>query len=272
MKGRAALVLVAVLLATRGAAGAGAGLATPAGDVFDLAHPAVRAFSDRDGLPQNTIHAVARDPRGYLWVGTQDGAARYNGRDWVVVDMPGRDVSNYVRTLVAARDCTLWFGREGGGLVRLRPEPFAATPRQDAFTVFGTAEGLPADRVNRLLVARDGTIWAATAGGGAARLVGERFERVSEGLKDGRLWVIAEIEDEDGRPRIVAGGEGGLAVLEGGVWSPVDLGPPELVGSVNSILQTRTPRAPARSGSGATGTGSCECEGRESSGWARPRG
>ena len=235
---RIALALLAASLGS-GAPPAGAGPPGPRGDVFDLAHPAVRAFSDRDGLPQNTIHAIARDARGYLWVGTQDGAARFNGREWVVIDMPDRDVSNYVRTLVAARDCTLWFGREGGGVVRLRPEPFAAAPRPGAFTVFGTADGLPAARVNRLLEARDGTIWAATAGGGAARLVGERFEGVSEGLRDGRLWVIAEIEDEAGLPRIVAGGEGGLAVLEGSRWSPVDLGPPELVGSVNSILQTK---------------------------------
>lgn len=237
MRGRA-VGLACVLVATLGASGAGAAGPASPGDVFDLAHPAVRAFSDRDGLPQNTIHAIARDSRGYLWVGTQDGAARFNGREWAVVDMPGRDVSNYVRTAVAARDCTLWFGREGGGVVRLRPEPFAATPRPDAFTVFGTAEGLPADRVNRLLEARDGTLWAATAGG-AARLVGERFEPVIDGLRDGRLWVVAEIEDESGRPQILAGGEGGLAVLQGSRWSPVDLGPPELVGSVNNVVQTK---------------------------------
>jgi len=221
-------------------ASASTGLAqTPRGDVLDLAHPAVRAFSDREGLPQNTVHTIARDALGYLWVGTQDGAARWNGREWLAIDMPDRDVSNFIRTLAATRDCTLWFGRETGGLVRLRRDPLHPVPRREAFTIFGAALGLPAARVNYLLEASDGSVWAATSGGGAARLVGERFEAVSDGLADPRLWVISEIEDEAGRTRLLAGGEGGLAVLEGRRWSPMDLGPQAFVGSVNSVLQTK---------------------------------
>jgi diguanylate cyclase (GGDEF)-like protein len=217
----------------------GTGQVAASGDVFELAHPAVRAFSDREGLPQNTVHAIARDALGYLWVGTQDGAARWNGREWLAIDMPDREVSNFVRSLAATGDGTLWFGLEAGGVVRLRRDPLGATPRPQDFTIFDAARGLPAARVNYLLEASDGTIWAATAGGGAARLVAERFEPVSEGLTDLRLWVVAEIEDELGGKRLLAGGEGGLAILEARKWSPVDLGPPSLVGSVNSLLQTK---------------------------------
>jgi len=233
--GARSLVAAALVALAR----AGTAQPAPSGDVFDLAHPAVRGFTDREGLPQNTVHAIARDALGYLWVGTQDGAARWNGREWLVIDMPDRDVSNFVRSLAATHDCTLWFGREAGGLVRLRRDPLHAVPRRESFTIFGSAQGLPAARVNSVLEASDGTIWAATAGGGAARLVGERFEAVSDGLGDPRLWVIAEIEDDAGRKRLLAGGEGGLFVLEGRTWSPVDLGPRLLAGSVNSLLQTR---------------------------------
>jgi len=232
----AAAAFGAVLVA---ATQAGAAQAAHSEDVFDLAHPAVRSFTDREGLPQNTVHAIARDALGYLWVGTQDGAARWNGREWLVIDMPDRDVSNYIRSLAATRDRTLWFAREAGGLVRLRRDPQHSVPRRESFKTFGAAQGLPASRVTWVLEASDGTIWAATSGGGAARLVGERFEAVSDGLKDPRLWVIAEIEDDAGQKRLVAGGEGGLSVLEGHTWSAVDLGPRALAGSVNSVLQTR---------------------------------
>jgi len=208
-------------------------------DVFDLAHPAMRAFSDREGLPQNTVHAIARDPLGYVWVGTQDGAARWNGREWLAIDMPDREVSNFVRSVVATRDSTLWFGRESGGAVRLRRDPHHPSPRPQDFTVFDAARGVPAPRVNHVLETKDGAIWLATAGGGAARLEAERFHVVSEGLRDPRLWVLAEMEDDDGRDRLLAGGEGGLAVLRGERWVPVDLGPKARVGSVNSLLQTR---------------------------------
>ena len=229
-----AATLAAALLATTAAAAT----EPPTGDPFDLAHPAVRAFSDRDGLPQNTVHGIARDPLGYLWVATQDGAARWNGREWLTIDMPDRDVSNYIRALVATRDCTIWFGREAGGLVRLRRDPLSVVPRRESFTIFGPAQGLAAPRVTSVFEASDGTIWAATAGG-AARLVGERFETLRDGLKDPRLWVIHEIEDDAGRKRMLAGGEAGLSMLEGRQWSPIDLGPQPFVGSVNSLLQTK---------------------------------
>jgi diguanylate cyclase (GGDEF)-like protein len=229
-------VLLALVLAAAQASASG-----PAsrGDAFDLAHPAVRSFTDREGLPQNTVHAIVRDALGYLWVGTQDGAARWNGREWLVVDMPDRDVSNFIRSLAATRDCTLWFGREAGGLVRLRRDPLQPVPRRGSFTVFGAEQGLEGARVNSVIEASDGTIWAATSGAGAARLVGDRFEMVRDGLPDPRLWVINEIEDGAGRKRVVAGGEAGLFVLEGRRWSPVDLGPRALAGAVNSLLQTR---------------------------------
>src|SRR5262245_27062540 len=228
-------LLLAAALAAASARGAPA---SHGGDPFDLAHPAVRAFSDRDGLPQNTVHSIAKDRFGYLWVGTQDGAARWNGREWLTIDMPDRDVSNYVRSLVPARDGGLWFAREAGGVVRLRPDALSLVPRREAFTVFGTAQGLPALRVTWTCEASDGTLWVATAGG-AARLARERFGAVNDGLADPRLWVVSEIEDDANRKRIAAGGEGGLFLLDGSHWSPVDLGPRAVVGSVNSLLQTK---------------------------------
>ena len=211
-------------------ASAGAGAQRTSGDVFELAHPAVRVFSDREGLPQNTVHAIDRDPTGYLWVGTRDGAARFNGRAWTVFDMPDRETSNYVRALVATRDGDIWFGREDGGVVRLR---------DGLFTVFARGEGLPAGRVNELLQARDGTLWAVTLGGGPARFDGTRFVAVGEGLPDLRLWALAEIVDDAGRPTLAVGGEGGFAVLDGARWRPVDLGPG--VGSVNALVQEEGP-------------------------------
>ena len=36
-------------------------------------------WQERDGLPQNTVLAVATTRDGYLWVGTYEGAARFDG-------------------------------------------------------------------------------------------------------------------------------------------------------------------------------------------------
>ena len=210
-----------------------AGMAAPASAGVDpllASRPSVRAYTERDGLPQGTIHAIAFDRQGFLWVGTQDGAARFNGRVWVRFDMPDRTVSNFVRAVLPARDGSLWFGREEGGLVRLR---------KGVTTVFGRDEGLPAGRVNHLLEASDGRIWVATHGGGVARFTGKGFVPVAEGLLDLRVWQLLEGRNPDGAPRLLAACEGGVSELrEGGRWTALDLGTSLAGVSVNSLLET----------------------------------
>ena len=36
-------------------------------------------FTVEDGLPSNVIYYIYRDSKGYLWIGTDKGVARYNG-------------------------------------------------------------------------------------------------------------------------------------------------------------------------------------------------
>ena len=50
--------------------------------------PLNRYFSETwgttDGLPHNSIHALAQTNNGYIWVGTWEGVARYNGSEFEV--------------------------------------------------------------------------------------------------------------------------------------------------------------------------------------------
>src|SRR5262249_44128963 len=39
-----------------------------------------RRFTTEDGLPDNSVKAVLQARNGYLWVGTQEGLARFDGR------------------------------------------------------------------------------------------------------------------------------------------------------------------------------------------------
>src|SRR5262245_61965291 len=82
--------------------------------------PAIRVSNDREAVPQNSLIALAFDHEGYLWIGTEDGAARYDGRAWRVMPMPNRMESNHVRVIHSASDGSLWFGTHGSGVVILR--------------------------------------------------------------------------------------------------------------------------------------------------------
>ena len=135
-------------------------------DVADVGRPAFRIFTDRDGLPQNAITAMAFDRKGYLWIGTKDGVAYYNGRKWTVVDMPDRRVSNTIISMLVALDGSIWFGKQDGVLLRLK---------NGEWTTFDAKSGLPNYAVKSLLetVSQDGarTLWVGTLGGGLARFL-----------------------------------------------------------------------------------------------------
>jgi signal transduction histidine kinase/sugar lactone lactonase YvrE len=48
----------------------------------------VQHLSDKSGLPQNTIKGLALDQLGYLWIGTETGICRYDGRQIKSYDLP----------------------------------------------------------------------------------------------------------------------------------------------------------------------------------------
>src|SRR5258708_25804907 len=81
-----------------------------------------------DGLPQNKIQAIAQTPDGYLWVGTSEGLARYDGVRFTVFDRSNTPAlqDDSILALTTARDGSLWIGTEGGGLLHYQTGSFRA--------------------------------------------------------------------------------------------------------------------------------------------------
>ncbi|MFT4603643.1 MAG: two-component sensor histidine kinase/ligand-binding sensor domain-containing protein [Rhodothermales bacterium] len=67
-----------------------------------------------DGLPQNTVNAILQTSDGYLWIGTDQGAVRYNGLEFSPVDA-GRTLSSVpVVSLAEDTEGRLWLGTLNG--------------------------------------------------------------------------------------------------------------------------------------------------------------
>ena len=45
-----------------------------------------QTWTTRDGLPHNSINAIAQDKQGFLWFGTWQGPVRFNGKDFEIYD------------------------------------------------------------------------------------------------------------------------------------------------------------------------------------------
>lgn len=87
-------------------------------DIVSVGRPSLRTFTSKDGLPQNAITAIVTDRNGLLWIGTKDGLASYNGRNWQVLNIPAEFGKNIIADVVPTRTGEMWVRLDGGGVVR----------------------------------------------------------------------------------------------------------------------------------------------------------
>ena len=62
-----------------------AGASTPAVSTNAVMPYRIRAWQTDDGLPQNSVYAITQTSDGYLWVGTREGLARFDGVRFVAL-------------------------------------------------------------------------------------------------------------------------------------------------------------------------------------------
>jgi PAS domain S-box-containing protein len=70
---------------------------------------AFRLYGPADGLQNLVVLSLAQDQTGYIWVGTEGGLYRYDGRHFRLIGRPeGLTCSGEVHALFAASDGALW--------------------------------------------------------------------------------------------------------------------------------------------------------------------
>src|SRR5271154_293585 len=86
-----------------------------AGPVLDYL---VDAWQTENGLPYNSVTSVVQTKDGYLWVGTYNGLARFDGVRFTVFDAGNTPElkSSRVTSLFESADGCLWIGHETGDL------------------------------------------------------------------------------------------------------------------------------------------------------------
>jgi ligand-binding sensor domain-containing protein/signal transduction histidine kinase len=131
----------------------------------------LRVWQMDEGLPQNSVHAIAQTPDGYLWVGTREGMARFDGVRFTQLDLPAAAHLKhaFITALAVDRDGSLWIASETNGLTRIKG---------DSVTRFFKGDGLPDNQVQCLLGSQDGSLWVGCETG-LARFQGGRFHNFS---------------------------------------------------------------------------------------------
>jgi PAS domain S-box-containing protein len=120
-------------------------------------------FTMEDGLPSNDVHTVVQTENGFLWVGTDAGLARFDGKRFMPINIRGGIAQQIpVRSLMVTPEGDLWVGTDAG-LARL---PRAALDHFDRALV--TMYHLGPDISDQILCmhrSRAGTLWIGSSGG-----------------------------------------------------------------------------------------------------------
>jgi signal transduction histidine kinase/ligand-binding sensor domain-containing protein len=164
-------------------------------------------WDERDGLPQNTVLAIATTRDGYLWLGTYEGAARFDGVRFTLFN-PSTTTgigNSLVTALLERRDGDLWLATYGGGVSRLS---------SGHFTQYAVREGLSNDFTTCLFEDDAGTLWIGTDGGGVSALSRGRFTSytIAQGLPSNLVRAIVD----DGNGGLLVGTDRGIARIADG--------------------------------------------------------
>lgn len=165
-----------------------------------------RAWQTEDGLPENSVSGIAQAPDGYLWVGTNGGASRFNGTEFDplplhhIPDLPSRQV----RSMFFDRSGRCWLAMERGPVIRIE---------RDSFHVFTAGDGILNRVATSITDDPKGRLWIAYQVG-LCRFEGDTVTQYgrSEGIPDGphaslacdtdgQVWMangnrIGRIQDE----------------------------------------------------------------------------
>ncbi len=196
----------------------------PGGSV--LAQYVPTAITSHNGLPQNSVRAIAQSADGYVWLATEEGLVRYDGNYTRVFDRSTDPAlrDNFIRSIAAAPDGSVWVGTRSG-INRYAHGSFVThipTDEQMLRLVFcdnlgkvwvGTDQGLYTVQedstdlidfpgipktvsIRQLATGPDGTMWAATSTGLWSINHGQaRHHDETEGLPDLNLKTLTVTDD-----------------------------------------------------------------------------
>ncbi|MCP4601753.1 MAG: response regulator [Proteobacteria bacterium] len=118
-----------------------------------------QVFGEKDGLPSDYIEQLIVDNHGSIWVSTHGGIARFDGLKFVELKT-GLDKEFFARKVTIPQRLT----------IDTRGKLYIATPnglmqfdtnQRIKERIWTTRDGLPANEVNAVHAAADGTIWFA---------------------------------------------------------------------------------------------------------------
>ena len=209
-------------------------IGTSAGGVSRYRDGTFKTYFPMHGLADYRVFSVAQDARGALWMGTLAGASRLDRASGKFATYAKELVNEWVYGIAVDAKGQVWFATEGG-ISMFDGKSWRAWTQADGL---GVARAERGNYILSVHATKDGSIWAGTWGGGAARFDGARWSSLTtkEGLAGNIVYSIAQ--EADGT--LWFGTDGGLSAYDGSKFS--NLGPREGLPGPNVFALAAAPK------------------------------
>ena len=161
-------------------------------------------FGRFQGLRHDQVRCLIQDKSGNLWIGTDNGLTKYDGKYFYHYTTKQGLNTNVINSLFEDSKGNIWFGTFNGGISRYDGR---------YLVTFTDKDGLPGNIVNCIFEDNSGNIWLGTKRG-LSKYDGKSFTNytVTQGLAANEIRSI--IQDESGKLWFATYG-GGISVYDG---------------------------------------------------------
>ena len=132
------------------------------GQLYNYQH-----LSVENGLPQANADALIQDHQHFVWIGTQVGAVRFDGKNYLVFSEKDGLSNHIVNNLFESSDKELWIGTKNGLNIK----------KHDTIISYYQKDGLPHNEIKHIWEGKYKKIWVMTESG-LVYFQNEKFHKV----------------------------------------------------------------------------------------------
>lgn len=165
--------------------------------LYNFSTKKITNYFSAQGLIDENITSLVNQNNIYLWIGSQSGLLRFNGKRFDYYNVSSENNSNVIISILNDREDNIWLGTHNG-LYRYR---------DNSFSTFNKENGLDHAFVYQIFRDKRGDLWVCSFNGIFKHTNGY-FKRytTADGLPNNTC--SAGIEDKDGR--LIFGTDGGV--------------------------------------------------------------
>lgn len=173
----------------------------------DLSQYTIDKWQTGDGLPQNSVHCITQDSKGYLWLGTQEGLVQFDGLRFQIFDKRRNEglPANHIECLVSMANGSLWIGTNKG----------LSVYQNGRFTLVDETVGFGRYSILSLTVDKDQHLWIGTDGHGLFHFDGSRFHTITFPDEIAADIILSLLYDIHHNQLICTTAGGGVLYLDG---------------------------------------------------------